>query len=116
MADSTVKIDSHDHTHDHPTERDYVRLAIILTVITAVEVAIYYIDWMHDSGALVPTLIVLSTLKFVIVVAYYMHLKTDSAMFRWMFISGLVLALAVMAAVIALQVFNRIGYAFDFLP
>lgn len=116
MADNTVSIDPHDHTHDHPTDRDYVRLAIILTIITAIEVAIYYVDWMHDSGALVPTLIVLSTAKFVIVVAYYMHLKTDSPMFRWMFISGLAVAGAVMAAVVFMLVINRIDYAMNFLP
>ena len=49
-----------DHAHEHPSDRKYVEIAIILTIITAIEVAIYYVEWFHDSGALVPTLIVLS--------------------------------------------------------
>ncbi len=44
--------------HEHPSERKYIQIAIILTIITAIEVAIYYIDWMHDSGALVPLLFI----------------------------------------------------------
>ena len=67
--------------HEHPSERKYIEIAIFLAIITAVEVAIWYVDWMHDSGALVPTLVFLSIFKFVTVVGYYMHLKFDGLCF-----------------------------------
>ena len=34
-------------------------------------------------------------LKFVIVVAYFMNLKFDSKVYKWMFTAGLILALGV---------------------
>ena len=76
---ATHLVDTDDHSHDHPSDRKYIEIAVILTVITLAEVAIYYIDWMHESGALVPTLIVMSLAKFVTVIGYYMHLKFDAA-------------------------------------
>lgn len=104
-----------DHAHDHPSVALYVRIAIILTIITAIEVAIYYVDWMHDTGLLVPALAVLSIAKFILVISYYMHLKTDNPLFRWMFIAGLVVAIGIVAALVVLHVSNRITYAFDFI-
>ncbi|MGD9714231.1 MAG: cytochrome C oxidase subunit IV family protein [Thermomicrobiales bacterium] len=104
---------SADHgEHEHPSERKYVEIAIFLTIITLIEVAIWYIDWMHDTGALVPTLFVLSILKFVTVIGYYMHLKFDAPLFRYMFVAGLVGSLAVIGALIALLSTHRIDYSF----
>lgn len=78
--------------HHHPTERQYVIVALILGVITAVEVALYYID----TGALnVPLLLILAAAKFIAVVGYFMHLKFDSRLFRNLFVTGLVLAILV---------------------
>lgn len=88
--------------HEHPSPRKYIQIAIILTIITLVEVAIYYIDWMHDSGVLVPALFVLSIAKFLTVIGYYMHLKFDAPIFRYMFIAALIVSLAVIGALIAL--------------
>jgi cytochrome c oxidase subunit 4 len=113
MADSvlTHTID-HDHEeHGHPTIRQYVYIAIFLTIVTIVEVAIYYVDWMHETGALVPSLFVLSLAKFVTVIAYYMHLKTDDLRFRYMFVAGLVVSIAVLGALLILMDVNRISYA-----
>ena len=73
-------------------------IALILAIITAGEVALYYID---IGGAMIPTLLVMMVLKFGIVAAYFMHLKFDSLVFRRMFIAGLVLAVAVYMAVLA---------------
>jgi cytochrome c oxidase subunit 4 len=104
-----------DHSHPHPTERKYIQIAIILTIITIVEVAIYYVDWMHDSGALVPALFVLSIAKFITVVGYYMHLKFDDPRFRYIFMGGLALALGVIGALYALLIVHRIDIAFGFI-
>ena len=112
---ATHAIEPVDHSHEHPTERKYIQIAIILTIITVVEVAIYYIEWMHDTGALVPTLFVLSIAKFVTVVGYYMHLKFDDNRFMYIFLGGLLVALAVIGALYVLLITHRIDYSFGML-
>jgi cytochrome c oxidase subunit IV len=82
----------------HPGPRQYVNIAIILAIVTAAEVAIYYISALEDF--LVPLLIVFSTIKFVLVVSWFMHLKFDSRIFRRLFVAGLVLAFSVFAVVL----------------
>jgi cytochrome c oxidase subunit 4 len=90
--------------HAHPTERDYIIIALILAVITAGEVALYYVD---IGGAMIPTLMVMMIAKFGIVAGYFMHLKFDSVVFRRFFIAGLVLATAVyLATLTAFQYFG----------
>jgi cytochrome c oxidase subunit IV len=88
--------------HEHPGELTYIKVAIFLAMITIAEVAIYYIEWMHDSGALVPSLIVLSAIKFFMVVSFFMHLKFDHRLLSYTFIGGLVLGAAVILAFMAL--------------
>ena len=72
-------LDEHDDDAHagHPGELTYIKVAAILALITVSEVVIYYVQWMHDSGALVPTLLVLSAIKFATVIAYFMHLKFE---------------------------------------
>ena len=95
-----------DQHEDHPDERVYVNIAIILAVITALEVVIYYIEGL--SGILVPALLILSLAKFVTVVGYFMHLKYDDRRFTWIFASGLLTAIAVFVAVAVMQDFHAI--------
>lgn len=90
---------THGHDEEHTSEQTYVRIAIILAIITAVEVIIYYMPSFRPF--LVPALIVLSVAKFAAVVGYFMHLKYDSKIFRYMFVAGLVLSLAVYLAMLA---------------
>ena len=86
------------HAEHHPTPADYVRIAIILAVITLVEVFIYYLPFMRPI--LVPILLVLSIVKFLAVIGYFMHLKNDKRLFRLMFAAGLILSLAVFLAML----------------
>jgi len=91
--------------HAHPTIRQYIVVAVILTIITAVEVAVFYIHWF---GVFVyPILFVLSASKFVLVGAYYMHLKYDPPVMTWLFVGGLVIATATIGGLWAL--FNGFG-------
>ena len=84
--------------HHHPTERQYVIVALVLGAITAVEVALYYVD----TGALnVPLLLILALVKFIAVVGYFMHLKFDSRLFRNLFVTGLILAIIVYGVYLA---------------
>jgi cytochrome c oxidase subunit 4 len=93
----------HTEEHAHPPVMQYVLIAAILAIITAIEVATYYIE--SIESALVYILIVLSVLKFVIVVGYYMHLKFDNKLFTWIFGMGMLAGVSVVTALIAL--FNR---------
>jgi cytochrome c oxidase subunit 4 len=72
--------------HEHPSAKEYIRIGVILAVLTALEVATYYVD---VGGALVPTLIGLSVVKFVLVVMWFMHLKFDSPTYARFFLMGL---------------------------
>ena len=84
--------------HDHPSERQYIVIALILGVVTAVEVAFSY--WEAVEGILAPSLIFMSIVKFVMVVAWFMHLRFDSRLFRRLFIAGIALALFCYTAVL----------------
>ena len=52
--------------HAHPSEWEYIKIVLILAAITAAEVAFYYFEMLE--GILPPILIIMSIIKFVIVV------------------------------------------------
>jgi len=78
----------------------YVRIAIVLAVITLVEVVIWYVPTVRS--VLVPALLVLSVAKFLMVVGFFMHLRFDSRLYRFMFGAGLVVTLGVYLALLAM--------------
>lgn len=80
----------------HPTDAQYIRIALILGVVTAVEVGLYYTKFSRTITNV--TLLVLAAIKFVMVAAYFMHLKFDSKLLRRLFITGFVLAASVYVA------------------
>ena len=71
---------------EHPSPKEYVRIGLILGVLTALEVATYYID---VGPLLVPTLLGLAVVKFALVVMWFMHLKFDSKTYARFFLMGL---------------------------
>jgi cytochrome c oxidase subunit 4 len=83
----------------HPDDAEYIKIGIILAVITAIEVALFYIDL--DRRLLIPVLMVLSGAKFIIVVSFFMHLKFDSRLFTTAFVTGVLLATAIFAVALA---------------
>ena len=84
--------------HEHPGEAVYVRVAIILAVITGVEVALSYVK-VGGSQVLTNTgLLTLAVIKFGMVAAYFMHLKFDSPVLRRLFMMGLFTAILVYLA------------------
>ena len=85
----------------HPSPRKYVWVAIILAIVTAIEVAIYYIPAIADRpGFLITSLLFFALIKFVMVAGYFMHLKFDSPVFRRFFVTGLILALTIFGIVL----------------
>jgi len=89
--------DAHDAPHGL-TNAGYVRIAVILALITALEVSTYYVDF---GPLFMPALIIMMVVKFVMVVSYFMHLRFDHGLFSFLFYSGLVLAVGVYAAFLA---------------
>src|SRR6185503_14575698 len=79
--------------HEHPTWAQYKWVALILTVITVIEVWVYYIPSFVATRLFVPALLVMSAVKFAIVVMFYMHLKYDHKLFRALFTGPLVIAI-----------------------
>jgi cytochrome c oxidase subunit 4 len=88
--------------HEHPTWSVYWKVATILTLITVVEVWCYYLPGFVTTAFFVPTLLVLSAVKFVIVVMFYMHLKYDNKLFRILFTGPLILAMLAITALLFL--------------
>ncbi len=84
--------------HGHAGVKTYVVIGAILTVITAIEVAIFYIPAL--AGILIPALLALSLAKFMLVVLFYMHLKFDSRIFWRVFFGPLILAALVVIGLI----------------
>jgi cytochrome c oxidase subunit 4 len=76
----------------HPDDRKYIVIALILAVVTGIEVGLYYIE---ESVLTAPTLLVLAAVKFVLVALYFMHLRFDNKFFTRVFFGGLFLALGV---------------------
>lgn len=76
----------------HPTPVQYVTIAIVLVVITAIEIAVSYTEGTIPDGLIVVLLLVMAFVKFFLVAAWYMHLRTDALMFRRFFILGAVAA------------------------
>jgi len=84
----------------HPSPKEYVRIAIILGLVTAAEVAIYYIDWIHEHHLLIPLLFLFAMVKFALVVLWFMHLRFDSRTYARFFLMGLAGAITLYVAVL----------------
>ncbi len=77
----------------HPTWQTYVWVGLLLTFITAVEVSAYYIPAWETSPIYVPSMLILSAIKFAVVVLVYMHLKYDHKIFRALFTGPFVVSI-----------------------
>jgi len=76
--------------HAHPAPRQYVLIAVVLCILTAIEVGMYYLEGDVNDNLLIALLTVLATLKFFLVAAWYMHMKVDAPFFRRIFVIGLI--------------------------
>ncbi len=72
---------------EHPSAKEYIRIGIILAVLTALEVATYYVE--VEPKILIPSLWILSFIKFAMVVMWFMHLRFDARMYARFFVMGL---------------------------
>jgi heme/copper-type cytochrome/quinol oxidase subunit 4 len=88
------------HDPDAHREFTYVIVALILAVMTAIEVALSYASSLKDAVA--PLLLILMALKFATVTAYFMHLKFDKKALTVTFYAGLALAILVYLAILTI--------------
>ena len=93
--------------HAHPTWKTYFLVGFILTFITVVEVSAYYIKPWEESRWYVPSMLIMSGAKFIIVVMFYMHLKYDHKLFRSLFVGPLIIAMLTIIALMFL--FGQLG-------
>ena len=86
-------------THkEHPSPTKYVQIAIVLGILTAIEIALYYTE--DIVGVFTdPILIILAVGKFIIVVGWFMHLRFENKMVNRFFTGGMILALVLFAIV-----------------
>jgi cytochrome c oxidase subunit IV len=92
----------------HPSVKEYVRIGVILAVLTGLEVAISYSDLPH--GLLIALLFILAGVKFVLVVLWFMHLKFDDRRYARFFTMGLAGAITLyLIVLISFRVFLRLS-------
>jgi cytochrome c oxidase subunit 4 len=87
----------------HPEQSKFhifVQLAMVLAVITGVEIVLVYMPFM--KWLIVSSLVVLSAVKFLFVIFVFMHLKWDKPFCTILFFIGLTLAIGTVAALLAL--------------
>lgn len=90
-------------TADHGDENKfqiYIKIAMLLAVITGIEIVAIFLPF--ATWLIVTTLVVLSTVKFLYVIFYFMHLKWDKPFCTILFFIGLVLASGTTWALLAI--------------
>jgi cytochrome c oxidase subunit 4 len=91
----------------HPSPFKYVMIAVVLVIVTAAEVALYYMEGTVSDGIIITLLLLFGFLKFVLVASWYMHLRTDQPIFRRFFMMGGVAAITLyLVVLLTLHVFE----------
>src|SRR3954469_16704418 len=90
----------HDHGHEESKFQIYVQIAMLLAVITGVEIIGVYLPF--AKWFIITALVVLSVVKFLFVIFYFMHLRWDKPFCTILFFIGLVLAGGTVAALLML--------------
>lgn len=103
-ADNSNEHTAESDEHHHPSDWAYIKIALVLAAVTALEVFTYFRSVLDWGAALVPSLILMMIVKFYLVATWFMHLRFDSRLFARMFTAGLILATFVY--IIALAAFE----------
>jgi len=105
--------------HSHPGWQTYLKIALVLFALTALEVAAYEVVERHSPAAfatllepiVVPVLLILSAFKFALVAMFYMHLKMDGKLLSGVFSFSLILAAFIISALMVI-----FGYLYSHAP
>jgi cytochrome c oxidase subunit 4 len=85
----------------HATVQTYIRVAVVLGILTAIEIGALYVPGL-PSHILVTLLLVFSVVKFGLVVAFFMHLRYDNKVLTALFVGPLLIAMIIILALMAL--------------
>src|ERR1041385_7779850 len=104
-------MDAHAHEdHTHPNPALYFKVALVLFILTALEVLAFEAGRGGLGPGLRPViepivvelLVVLSAAKFALVALFYMHLKQDPRLLSNIFVFPLMIAAVIIGALIVL--------------
>jgi cytochrome c oxidase subunit 4 len=94
---------------EHASVWTYVKVALVLTAVTALEVGVIYIRLL--TPIIVPLLLAMSVAKFALVVMFFMHLRYEPRGLAGLFVGPLLVAtgltIALMTLTGAFLVFGR---------
>jgi cytochrome c oxidase subunit 4 len=101
--------------HEHPGPGLYLKIGLLLFVLTAMEVGVYELAFEHPGlpigqalhGVFVPVILALSAFKFALVAMYYMHLKQDSKLLSGTFVFPLILAAVIIVGLMLLLAYHH---------
>ena len=100
MSAHAVTATAHAHGHDESKFPLYIEIAMLLAVITGVEIIAIYLPF--AKWMIVTALVTLSMVKFMFVIFYFMHLRWDKPFCTILFFIGLVLTGGTMWALLQL--------------
>lgn len=78
---------SHGSHGQHPSAKEYVRIGVVLAVLTGIEVWLSYSGL--PGGLMITLLFSAAILKFALVVLWFMHLRFDDRRYARFFVMGL---------------------------
>ena len=99
--DSSPTATTHAPGEGHATVQTYIRVAVVLGILTAIEIGALYVPGL-PRHLLVALLLVFSILKFALVVAFFMHLRYDNKLLTALFVGPLLIAMLIILALMAL--------------
>lgn len=112
MTTSHAPAPSHEprpHAGEHASVATYVKVAVILAVVTGLEVGVVYVRAL--APIIVPLLLAMAVAKFALVALFFMHLRYDTRALSTVFVGPLVIAIglgiALMTLAGAFLVFGR---------
>lgn len=104
-------MEAHAHGQAHSAVRNYILVLCILAVLTFLEVMTYFIPWFQEHRqVLFLAISIMGTVKFSLVVAFYMHMRHDATFYKEVFIIPLILAVILTVIVTMLTSIRLIPY------
>ena len=102
MSDHAATHDG-EGAHQHSHRKLYFITAVILTIVTIIELLILYVPESLQA-TVIPTLIILSAGKLAGVIGIFMHLKDDRNIYRLLFLAPMAIAVLMILVLMAMTV------------
>lgn len=86
------------------TSKTYVRIGVILAVLTLIEFGILYVPALKSVA--IGLLLLLSIAKFILVMQFFMHLRYERRILGWVFLIGFFMSLALWVGLWAIDYYR----------